>query len=215
MWIHGTHHQFHSWTSWWMMIRVKSVELMNVDSWKTSSIQQMNWWMWIRVKHHQFNRWIDECGFLKNIINSTDDWWMWIRVKHHQSNRWIDDCGLQDNEYTSVDPCRSCRSFFYHRDFVDCCRMGEIGLVPQNTVDDLIKQKFEAPLPRSEHACLYRTCKFDFWRVYAPIKRWPTAQRWCYIYRAVNLPCIALRNVNLKHCRLYSNNLHAVKLNAT
>ena len=27
-------------------------------------------------------------------------------------------------------------------------RMGEIGLVPQATVDDLIKQKFEAPLPR-------------------------------------------------------------------
>ncbi len=30
-------------------------------------------------------------------------------------------------------------------------RMGEIGLVPQNTVDDLIKQKFEAPLPRFEN----------------------------------------------------------------
>jgi hypothetical protein len=30
-------------------------------------------------------------------------------------------------------------------------RMGEIGLVPQNTVDDLIKQKFEAPLPRSDY----------------------------------------------------------------
>jgi len=29
-------------------------------------------------------------------------------------------------------------------------RMGEIGLVPQNTVDDLIKQKFEAPLPRTQ-----------------------------------------------------------------
>ena len=29
-------------------------------------------------------------------------------------------------------------------------RMGDIGLVPQNTVDDLIKQKFEAPLPRSD-----------------------------------------------------------------
>ena len=179
MWIHGTHHQFHSWTSWWMMIRVKSVELMNVDSWKTSSIQQMNWWMWIRVKHHQFNR-------------------------------WIDDCGLQDNEYTSVDPCRSCRSFFYHRDFVDCCRMGEIGLVPQNTVDDLIKQKFEAPLPRSE-----LIPNMHIWDLKSFIKRWPTAQRWCYIYRAVNLPCIALRNGNLKHCRLYSNNLHAVKLNAT
>ena len=27
-------------------------------------------------------------------------------------------------------------------------RMGEIGLVPQNTVDHIIKQKFEAPLPR-------------------------------------------------------------------
>jgi len=27
-------------------------------------------------------------------------------------------------------------------------RMGDIGLVPQATVDDLIKQKFEAPLPR-------------------------------------------------------------------
>jgi len=29
-------------------------------------------------------------------------------------------------------------------------RMGEIGLVPQATVDDLIKQKFEAPLPRTQ-----------------------------------------------------------------
>lgn len=29
-------------------------------------------------------------------------------------------------------------------------RMGEIGLVPQSTVDDLIKQKFEAPLPRTQ-----------------------------------------------------------------
>jgi len=29
-------------------------------------------------------------------------------------------------------------------------RMGEIGLVPQNTFDDLIKQKFEAPLPRTQ-----------------------------------------------------------------
>lgn len=29
-------------------------------------------------------------------------------------------------------------------------RMGDIGLVPQATVDDLIKQKFEAPLPRTQ-----------------------------------------------------------------
>merc|ERR1712223_2057762 len=29
-------------------------------------------------------------------------------------------------------------------------RMGDIGLVPQNTVDDLLKQKFEAPLPRTQ-----------------------------------------------------------------
>jgi len=29
-------------------------------------------------------------------------------------------------------------------------RMGEIGLIPENTVDDLIKQKFEASLPRSQ-----------------------------------------------------------------
>ena len=28
-------------------------------------------------------------------------------------------------------------------------KMGEIGLVPQKTVDDLISQKFETPLPKA------------------------------------------------------------------
>ena len=29
-------------------------------------------------------------------------------------------------------------------------RMGDIGLVPKNVIDDLIKQKFEAPIPKSQ-----------------------------------------------------------------
>ena len=29
-------------------------------------------------------------------------------------------------------------------------KMGEIGLIPAETVVDLIKQKFETPLPRSQ-----------------------------------------------------------------
>jgi hypothetical protein len=61
-------------------------------------------------------------------------------------------------------------------------RMGEIGLVPQNTVDDLIKQKFEAPLPRFEN--------FAFPRAY--IQRRGSILAWIVILSVYGADTIAI-----------------------